>query len=177
MSTLQLFPSFGRMEGQSWQHHTDSLPRGILIVDDDEMVRTLLGLYFRQQGIPVWLASDGDEALELYQSVHEHVGVVLIDADMPGCDGHTTLARLQQFGAEVACYLMIEQPTAPSALSSRPEAAAGLIVKPFFFKVLARTIQQNLHEAQAMVDLNAMDRFARPYLRQVFGDLVHSCSH
>jgi CheY-like chemotaxis protein len=174
MSILQMSSSCERM--RSRQRRPDGVPYGILLVDDDEMVRTLLGLYFRQQGIALWLASDGEEAIELYQSLHEHIAVVLLDERMPILDGRATLARLQQQGAEAACYLMTEEPGAAAEAAARACGATGLLVKPFLFKVLARTVEQSLHDAQAMVDLNAIARFAWPYLRQVFGELVQHCS-
>jgi CheY-like chemotaxis protein len=164
------------MELRSRQDCSDECPRGILLVDDDEMVRTLLGLYFRQHGIPVWLASDGEEALELYQSIHERTGVILLDGELPNGDARETLMRLQRLGAEAACYWMVAEPAAAAQARSHAWGATGVLVKPFFFKVLARTVQQNLHEAQAMVDLDAIARFARPYLRQVFGGLLPSAA-
>ena len=43
--------------------------RGILVVDDDALLLTLLNLALQKHGFTVWLASDGVKALEVYQRI------------------------------------------------------------------------------------------------------------
>jgi two-component system cell cycle sensor histidine kinase/response regulator CckA len=64
--------------------------RGILIVDDQLAIRSLLRLSFSAAGYHVRTASDGVEAMELCESESFHA--VLSDVCMPRMDGHE-LAR------------------------------------------------------------------------------------
>src|SRR5581483_10924218 len=79
---------------------------GILVVDDEECVRTVLDLALRQQGFVVWLAADAQGALDLYRRHHDTIDVVLLDVRMPGSDGPQTLLALQRVNPQVRCGFM-----------------------------------------------------------------------
>src|SRR4051812_26454959 len=74
---------------------TPSRACGILIVDDEMCMRDVLNIGMRNYGFAVWLAADGQEALDVYRRHHEAIDVVLMDVRMPGLDGPQTLAGLQ----------------------------------------------------------------------------------
>jgi CheY-like chemotaxis protein len=57
---------------------------GNLVADDEESVRGVLDIGMRQQGFDVWLAADGQKALDLYRRHCEAIDVVLLDVRMPG---------------------------------------------------------------------------------------------
>jgi CheY-like chemotaxis protein len=60
---------------------------GVLVADDDELVRDGARLGLGRRGFRVWLARDGCEAIELYREHQAHIDVVLLDVPMPGTDG------------------------------------------------------------------------------------------
>ena len=62
---------------------------GVLIVDDDDSIRTLLGTFLEEEGYPVYYAADGKRALEQLHT-HPEGLVVLLDVVMP-MDGVATL--------------------------------------------------------------------------------------
>lgn len=65
----------------------------ILVVDDDPMVRRMLGVVLGRQHFQVSMAAHGDEALELArQRTHQ---VALVDLTMPGMSGLEVGARLR----------------------------------------------------------------------------------
>src|ERR1700746_3141869 len=66
----------------------------ILVVDDDREVRGLLKRGLHGQGLDVLLASDGQEALELFWRHREMIDLVLLDVCMPGLDGPQTATAL-----------------------------------------------------------------------------------
>lgn len=85
-----------------------AIPRhpGILIADDMGLVMTLLKFELEPRGFNVWLAVDGDDALDLYRQHRDEIDVVLLDVQMPGLDGPETLAVLQRLDPEViACFM------------------------------------------------------------------------
>jgi CheY-like chemotaxis protein len=79
---------------------------GILIADDMALLLTLLKFEFESRGFLVWLAVDGDDALDLYRRHREEIDLVLLDVQMPGRDGPHILAALQQLNPDVlACFM------------------------------------------------------------------------
>ena len=69
-------------------------PRGtVLVVDDDEGNRDLLGRRLAREGYAVRTARDGAEALAAV--VSGPVDLVLLDVMMPGIDGYEVLRRLK----------------------------------------------------------------------------------
>jgi two-component system, OmpR family, response regulator len=81
-------------------------PLGVLVVDDEESIRCLLGLGMRAHGFAVWLAGDALAAVELFRAHHYAIDVVLLDVRMPGRDGPETLAALQKLDPHIHfCFM------------------------------------------------------------------------
>jgi DNA-binding NtrC family response regulator len=79
---------------------------GVLVVDDEQMVRDLLQVALGPRGFEVWVAAGGAEALEVYQRHRNDIALVLLDVRMPGLDGPQTLCALQQVDPAVRCCFM-----------------------------------------------------------------------
>jgi len=63
----------------------------VLIADDDPTMRLLASSTLGNANFRVVLASDGQQALELFQQ--ERPDLVLLDVDMPGLSGFAGFAR------------------------------------------------------------------------------------
>jgi two-component system OmpR family response regulator len=84
----------------------DPRPLGVLVVDDEEAVRRIVGLGMLAHGFNVWLAANCRAAVELYRTNHEAIDVVLLDVRMPVSDGPETLAALREFDPHVRfCFM------------------------------------------------------------------------
>lgn len=70
----------------------------VLIIDDDEDDRFFMEQAFRNDSpyTQVYLAIDGQQALNLLRSVHPLPDVVLLDLNMPGMTGFEVLEQLKQ---------------------------------------------------------------------------------
>jgi DNA-binding NtrC family response regulator len=105
---------------------------GILVVDDDAMLLTLLRTVLTRKGFRVWTSSDGHAALDLFRQQQSHVSLVLLDVCMPGLDGPRTLAELRRVDPLLrACFMSGD--TGPYGL----EDLAGKGVLRFFDKPFA----------------------------------------
>ena len=71
--------------------------RTILVVDDDDRIRTLLAEYLGGRGYEVLVAADGESGLEQVRS--NAVDLVVLDVMMPGKDGLSVLRELRAVGA------------------------------------------------------------------------------
>jgi len=104
----------------------------ILIVDDDEDIRTVSEVVARLVGNwEVLLAASGPEALESARS--EHPDVILLDVMMPGMDGPETLAHLRSEPSTARIPVIFLTAKAQKHEVERYLAlgADGVILKPF----------------------------------------------
>jgi PAS domain S-box-containing protein len=67
----------------------------VLVVDDEEMVRTLARAVLERWGYRVLTAASGAEALNLYRREGHAIDAVLLDYTMPGMNGLQVLRELQ----------------------------------------------------------------------------------
>lgn len=66
----------------------------ILVADDEQEIRDLLGSFLKSQGYEVVLASDGNQALQLAEK--ENPDAMILDVRMPGLDGLEVCKRLKE---------------------------------------------------------------------------------
>ncbi len=121
------------------QHRGDKL--GVLVVDDNHMVRIMVQLGLELYRFDVWLAPDGAEALRLYRKHRERIDVVLLDVRMPGLDGPQTLDALRELDPKVLVCFMSGDLGGYRPEELRQRGAAHLLAKPFHLDQLARTLR------------------------------------
>jgi CheY-like chemotaxis protein len=114
---------------------------GVLVVDDEHFVRSILQLGLARSGFNVWLASNGQEAVDLYREHRADIGVVLLDVRMPGLDGPATLDALRHLNPDVlACFMSGDMGNyEPEDLRRGGPACA--IAKPFHLDDLANILR------------------------------------
>ena len=113
-------------------------PRRVLVVDDDEDMRTVIKLTLElTAGWQVVTASSGVEGLR--KAADEDPDAILLDVIMPGLDGPATLKRLR--AAAVTREVPVIFLTATAPLPERQQfmqlGVAGVIAKPFDHATLA----------------------------------------
>jgi two-component system response regulator TctD len=81
-------------------------PPGVLLVEDDDLVRHTLQRTLEAAGFRVWTAGDGPGGVELFRSHHRSIHVVLLDCHLPGFSGIEALGALRRIDARVPCCLM-----------------------------------------------------------------------
>lgn len=79
---------------------------GILVVDDEHVIRSMVQLALELNGFVVRSAADGREAIRMYQRHRDCIAVVLLDVSMPDPDGPATLHALRQLDPEVVVCFM-----------------------------------------------------------------------
>lgn len=68
---------------------------GILLVDDELLIREMGQALLEEHGYQVYLAEDGEHALEVYEREREHISLVIMDVVMPSMGGKEALQRLR----------------------------------------------------------------------------------
>lgn len=68
-------------------------PYKVLVVDDEENIRTLVQTMLNQEGRHVVLAACGKDAIAVFQK--ERPNLTILDIDMPDIDGITVLRQIR----------------------------------------------------------------------------------
>lgn len=133
-----------------------SIPKRVLVIDDDPMARDLLAILLHAEGYAVECAESGDAALaDLRQSGHTP-DLVLADVQMPGTSGAELAEALRR-----ACSPM----TRLLAMSgNRPcdEAIArfdGFLLKPFSMEQIAAALAARNRPVEASAASTARERW------------------
>lgn len=152
-SALKADASFDQQGKALPEPLASSLPRrrlpGVLVVDDDLGIRTLLNIVLRQHGFAVWLTADGYQALKAYQGHRDDIDLVLIDVRMPGLDGPQTLALLQQLNPALLCCFITGDPEPYTEDELMNRGADRIIYKPFRVDEVARLLKELVSRSSA----------------------------
>jgi DNA-binding response OmpR family regulator len=124
----------------------DPAARKIVVIDDDDEMRGLIGHILRAGGYTVADTGDPARAAELVRT--EDPALVLCDISMPGVDGYGVLRELQSDPA-TAGYPVVFL-TAQREFTERVEAfrhgVVDYVAKPFTREILLRKVQKILEE-------------------------------
>jgi two-component system CheB/CheR fusion protein len=111
---------------------SDSTPGhgSILVVDDEEAVRTTVGRILERHGYRCALAADGIDGLRQYSQSPHQFRLVILDLTMPGLSGTQTFAELRRLNPE-AKVLLISGFSENDAISRFSDTAPdGFLQKP-----------------------------------------------
>jgi len=78
----------------------------VLVVEDEEVVSILVRSALESHGYRVLLANDGHEAVQLYLSREDEIGLVITDVIMPRVNGPEFVSRLKELGKEPRVLFM-----------------------------------------------------------------------
>lgn len=76
----------------------------ILVCDDQEIVREIVGSFLTRKGYEVVLAQNGEECLDLIKKAH--FDSIFLDIKMPGRDGISVMKELDRLGIRIQIILM-----------------------------------------------------------------------
>jgi len=103
----------------------------VLIVDDEPGVRAVARAMLSRRGFEVLEASNGEEALALFEIERARVTLVLLDLTMPRLDGGEVLRRLMALDPTVRVIIMSGYSERNVAQRFVSDGVAGFIQKPF----------------------------------------------
>lgn len=113
----------------------------LLIADDEELVRTAGRRSFTRLGYKVLEATDGKNALEVFERHRSDIDLVLLDLTMPNMDGLEAFRRLRVLAPDlpvILCsgYSVEDSPLTPEILGGATE----FMQKPFNMDQLTRLV-------------------------------------
>jgi len=116
----------------------------ILVVDDEEALRTVLSTELGSEGYKVEAASDGDEAISIVQN--RQFDLVLLDIKMPRVDGFEVLKFIKKNHPQMKVIMLTAFADLKNAIESKKLGAEDFISKPYDLVDLLTTIERVLSE-------------------------------
>ncbi len=100
----------------------------ILLVDDEEGIRTVLGISLADMGYEVLKAENGERALALFEA--ESPPIVITDIKMPGISGVDLLAKIKKRSPDTEVIMISGHGDMELAIESLKNDAVDFITKP-----------------------------------------------
>lgn len=106
-----------------------SAPSQVVIIDDDERLRSLISSYLSQQGFEVHAAASGEEAFLL---IHEKKPeLIILDINLPGADGLSICRKLRHTGLTTPIIMLTARGDDSDRIHGLEIGADDYLTKPF----------------------------------------------
>ncbi len=114
----------------------------ILVVDDEDALRTVLSSELESEGYVVATAGDGDEAISVLQG--KLFDLVLLDIKMPRVDGFEVLRFIKERYPATKVIMLTGFADLKNAIESKKLGAEDFVSKPYDLVDLLTTIERVL---------------------------------
>lgn len=101
----------------------------VLVVDDDPIVRDVLGRYLAKDGFEVSAAADGRDAIDTFDRVRPDL--VLLDLMLPALDGFEVFRRMRSRGFETPVIMLTARGDETDRVVGLESGADDYVSKPF----------------------------------------------
>ena len=106
----------------------------ILLVDDEEDIREVVGMSLTDIGYTVHSAENGEKAMDLFRSITPPI--VMTDIKMPGIDGIELLQQIKRENPETEVVMITGHGDMDLAIKSLKYEATDFITKPINVEAL-----------------------------------------
>ena len=117
----------------------------VLVVEDDERIRTAVRLALENEGWEVVEARSGEEALEVFPEADAHI--VLIDIMLPGIDGFE-VCRTVRRQSDIPVVMVTARDDTHDVVAGLEAGADDYLTKPFAPKELSARIRALLRRVR-----------------------------
>lgn len=130
-----------RPGGNALISRRQNIPQTILLVEDEEMLRELGVTILESEGFRVLAAKDGVEAVALFESNRDEIGLVVCDLGLPRLGGREAFRKMKESRPGVRAIIASGylEPTIRSEMLQA--GVIDTIQKPYDFNVLLEKIR------------------------------------
>ncbi len=120
----------------------------IMIIEDDEEMRSLLKEFFEEEGFETDSVSNGVDALRKLSK--DHFDLVITDIRMPGLTGLDILPGIRKFQPEASIIVITAFGSEEVYRRSLEKGAAGYLEKPIHIDKLKALIYETVSQKEKM---------------------------
>jgi len=130
--------------------------RTILVVEDEELMRSILRRLLEGSGYEVVTADSAEAALSAF--AENEISVTLTDIKMSGMDGIELLDRLKAVDPEALVVVMTAYSSVDTAIAALRKGAYDYVTKPFVNEDILQTIKNAIQQRQLFRENRALRR-------------------
>ena len=138
---------------------TEPQVRRILLVDDEELIRSAIAKFLRSKGYEVTTCDSGPAALDALER-EKHV-LMLADVRMPGMTGLALVPAALAVDPEIAVMMLTAVNDAPTATEALAHGAMDYLMKPIELTDLAAAVERVLHKRDLAIEQRKVERLIR----------------
>ncbi|TMQ15917.1 MAG: sigma-54-dependent Fis family transcriptional regulator [Candidatus Rokuibacteriota bacterium] len=131
----------------------------VLVVDDEQSMRELLGIMLRQAGYQVAAADGGEAAIQMLKS--ESFDLVVTDLRMRKVDGLGVLKAAKEFSPRTVVLVVTAFASTETAVEAMKLGAYDYVTKPFKLDELKLTVANALERRRLQEENQALKRQLR----------------
>lgn len=129
------------------------MPRTILVVEDEHILREIMTDYLLAEGYSVLAANDGKQALALF---HEHqLDLIILDIMLPELDGWSVCRRIRK-ASNVPIIMLTARSDEDDTLLGFELGADDYVTKPYSPPILLARVKRLLERRYASVEADEL---------------------
>ena len=121
-------------------------PFKVLVIDDEESIRSVMTKILEEEGFAVDTARNGKQAIE--KSKLNFYNLAFIDIKLPDVEGTELLTALKDSTPRMIKIIITGHPSLQNAIMAVNKGADAYIVKPRNVENILRTIREQLRKQQ-----------------------------
>ncbi|MGH7910028.1 MAG: sigma-54-dependent transcriptional regulator [Thermodesulfobacteriota bacterium] len=112
----------------------------VLVVDDEDSIRWVLGKCLEKAGYTVEFGENGSEAIQ--KATLDNFSLIILDIKMPDLNGLEVLEELRVKGIDIPVIIITAQNTVKNAIEAMKRGAYDYIAKPFNLDEVKLTVER-----------------------------------
>lgn len=106
------------------------MKRKVLVLEDEENIRSFVALNLKRAGFEVIEAGSGEQALELFEQ-HPDIQVAVLDVMLPGIDGYEVCRTMRARGSRAGIIMLTARTQESDKVTGLMTGADDYVTKPF----------------------------------------------
>ncbi len=140
----------------------------ILIADDEERIRKLVGDFLKRAGYSIIEAEDGEAAFRLFENNKKSIDLIILDIMMPGLNGWEVCRKIRET-SNVPVIILSARSEEFDELTGYESGADDYVTKPFSPIILVKRVEALLRRVSATSSQSA----EREFNDLIFNDEAH----
>ena len=136
-----------------------TVQHSILVVEDEEVMRSILRQLLRDSGYDVFTANSAENAMQIFSE--NEISITLTDIKMSGKDGLELLDQIKAIEPEAIVIIMTAYSSVDTAVAALRKGAYDYVTKPFVNEDLLQTIKNAVTQQQLFKENRVLRRELR----------------